>query len=105
MLRAQGTSLVADFVRDVQAEPAAVFDLRQVVERGLASDPRTLVGLFERCGEKDLKFVIKSGLWLGGALGASCCFSSRSRTSEVMPDLVSIQAVGLLPARFGWGGW
>ena len=68
-LRTRGRTLVADFVRDVQAEPAAVFDLREVVVRGFSSDPRVLVGLFERCGDKDLKFVVNSGLVLGGALG------------------------------------
>ena len=34
-LRSQGLALIADFVRDVQAEPSAVFDLRGVVVRGV----------------------------------------------------------------------
>ena len=51
-------ALIADFVRDVQAEPSACFDLRGVVVRGVASDPRVLVELFERCGDKDLRFVV-----------------------------------------------
>ena len=70
-VRAQGHALVADFVRDVQAEPTAVFDLRDVVVRGVASDPRVLVDLFERCGEQDLRFVVNSGLVLGGLLGVA----------------------------------
>ena len=68
-LRRQGNALVRDFVRDVQADPKAVFDLREIVVRGVADDPKVLVGLFERCGERDLKFVVNSGLFLGGALG------------------------------------
>ena len=68
-LRTRGLSLVSELVRDVQAEPEAVFDLRQVVVRGLASDPKVLVNLFERAGEKDLKFVVNSGFFLGGLLG------------------------------------
>ena len=68
-LRERGASLIADFVRDVQAEPSAVFDLRQIVVRGVASDPKVLVNLFERCGEQDLRFVVNSGLVLGGLLG------------------------------------
>ena len=68
-LRERGRSLVADFVRDVQVDPAAVFDLRSVVVEGLTSDPRALVNLFERCGERDLRFVVNSGLVLGGLLG------------------------------------
>jgi len=64
-----GQALVADFVRDVQANPDAVFDIRGVVVRGLASEPKVLVDLFESVGEKDLRFVVNSGLFLGGALG------------------------------------
>ena len=69
VIRTRGAELVASFVRDVQAEPEAVFDLRQVVVRGFASDPKVLVDLFERVGEQDLRFVVNSGLFLGGALG------------------------------------
>ncbi len=68
-LRNQGNDLVRDFVCDVQADPNAVFDLRDIVVRGVADDPKVLVDLFERCGERDLKFVVDSGLVLGGALG------------------------------------
>jgi len=56
-------------VRDVQAAPEAVFDLRDIVVRGFARDPKVLVDLFERCGDQDLRFVVNSGLFLGGALG------------------------------------
>jgi hypothetical protein len=69
-LRKQGNDLVRDFVCDIQADPTAVFDLREIVVRGVVDDPKVLVNLFERCGERDLKFVVDSGLWLGGALGA-----------------------------------
>ena len=68
-LKRQGHALVADFVRDVQADPNAVFDLREIVVRGVADDPKVLVDLFERCGRDDLRFVVNSGLVLGGALG------------------------------------
>ena len=68
-LRERGRSLVADFVRDVQVDPSAVFDLRGIVVDGVANDPKVLVNLFERCGEQDLRFVVKSGLFLGGLLG------------------------------------
>ena len=37
--------------------------------RGMTQDSRTLVRLFERCGERDLRFVVRSGLVLGGMLG------------------------------------
>ena len=35
----------------------------------MTQDSRTLVRLFERCGERDLRFVVRSGLVLGGMLG------------------------------------
>lgn len=66
---AQGRELVAAVVRDIQADPAAVFSLRDIVLRGIATDPRVLVDLFEKCGAEDLRFVVRSGFWLGGALG------------------------------------
>ena len=66
---AQGRAVVEGLVGDVQADPESVFDLRAVVVDALSDDPRSLVSLFERCGENDLRFVVKSGLWLGGALG------------------------------------
>ena len=68
-VRIEGRALVASIVRAVQAEVEAAFDLRSIVVRGIASDTRVLVELFERCGEDDLRFVVNSGLWLGGALG------------------------------------
>jgi len=39
------------------------------VTSGFQADAGRLVRLFERCGDQDLAFVVRSGLWLGGALG------------------------------------
>ena len=86
-IRTRGAELVASFVRDVQAEPSAVFDLREVVVRGFATDPKVLVDLFERCGEQDLRFVVNSGLFLGGALGVLQA-RREERTNERMNERV-----------------
>jgi len=68
-LVAQGRELVVDFVRQVQADPDIVFSLRHLITSGFQADAGRLVRLFERCGDQDLAFVVRSGLWLGGALG------------------------------------
>ena len=68
-LLTHGRALLAGLVRDVQRNAEEVFDLRDVVVRGMTRDSLVLVRLFERCGERDLKFVVSSGLFLGGALG------------------------------------
>ena len=56
-------------VRDLHREAESVFDLRSLVVQGMTKDSRTLVRLFERCGERDLRFVVRSGLLFGGLLG------------------------------------
>lgn len=66
---AEGRLLVEAVVRDVQAHATDVFDLRSLVVDGISKDAAVLVDLFERCGDKDLRFVVLSGLWLGGFLG------------------------------------
>ena len=68
-LEARGTALVAGFVRDVQVDPAAVFDRRLVVVAGGAREAAARGRRFARCGGKDRRFVVDSGLALGGLLG------------------------------------
>lgn len=68
-LLAHSRPLVAAVVRDLHREAERVFDLRSLVVRGMTKDSRTLVRLFERCGERDLRFVVRSGLIFGGMLG------------------------------------
>lgn len=68
-LLVQGRQLVADVVHQVQAAPEEAFSLRHLITSGFQADAGRLVRLFERCGEQDLAFVVRSGLWLGGALG------------------------------------
>jgi len=61
--------LVRDIVGEVQAAAPQVFDLRNLVVSGIMRDRALLVRLFETCGAPDLRFVVWSGLWLGGVLG------------------------------------
>jgi len=65
----QGRALCIDIVERVQNNALDVFDLRHIVTSGIQADAATLVRLFERCGDRDLRFVVQSGLWLGGLLG------------------------------------
>ena len=68
-LLAHSRPLLAAVVRDLHVEAEAVFDLRSLVVRGMTADPTVLVRLFERCGQRDLRFVQRSGLLFGGLLG------------------------------------
>lgn len=75
-----GQRLLADFVRQVQREPERFFNLRGLVVRGVSDDPKVLVQLFEKCGARDLRFVQRSCLFVGGLLGVLRCGSGECGT-------------------------
>ena len=66
----RGRALVASIVL-VQAEVGAAFDLRSIVVRGIASDTRVLVELFERCGGTTSASSSTRGS--GSAARSACC--------------------------------
>ena len=58
-LLAHSRPLLAGLVRDIHANAERVFDLRSLVVKGMTRDSRVLVRLFEKCGERDLRFVVR----------------------------------------------
>ena len=63
------TRYLAGFVELVQRETHRLVDLKELVVREMCEDKRTLVELFQRCGDKELKFLTNSGLFFGFLLG------------------------------------
>jgi len=63
------TNFTADFTRLMQSEIEQVWDLEGMVVEAMVQDKKLLVELFQQCGEQELKFVVNSGLILGGLLG------------------------------------
>jgi len=53
----------------VQRETHRLIDLKELVVREMCEDKGTLVELFQRCGDKELKFLTNSGLFFGFLLG------------------------------------
>ena len=53
----------------MQADVDASVDLRSAVVERLCADPRLLVDLFKRCGQRELDLVVSIGGWGGLGLG------------------------------------
>lgn len=63
-----------------------LLDLKTMVIRHMERNPEVVNRLFLSAGDKELRFVINSGLWIGGGLGVF-----------VIPIFVSIDAWWILP--------
>lgn len=46
-----------------------VLDLKELVVTSMVGDKRLVVEMFWKCGEKELEFLVNSGLWFGFLLG------------------------------------
>jgi len=53
----------------LQAQVHRVLDLKELVVTSMVADRRLIVAMFQRCGEKELTFLVDSGLWFGFLLG------------------------------------
>ena len=58
---------LAGFTVMLQQQVHAVIDLKELVVRAMCEDKNSIVELFQRCGRDELKFLVDSGLWWGGA--------------------------------------
>lgn len=57
------------FTRALQAQVNNVLDLKELVVTSMVADRRLIVELFQKCGRKELTFLVDSGLWFGFILG------------------------------------
>ena len=57
------------FTRALQEHVNSVLDLKELVVTSMVADRRLIVELFQKCGCKELTFLVDSGLWFGFLLG------------------------------------
>jgi uncharacterized membrane protein YheB (UPF0754 family) len=60
---------LSGLVEALQAQVHRVVDLKELVVKAMVQDKGLIVALFQRCGEKELSFLVDSGLWFGFLLG------------------------------------
>ena len=59
----------------MQRNLPSILDVRALVVDELSRDKSVLVGLFQRVGRDELKFLVDSGLFFGALLGALQAFA------------------------------
>ena len=60
---------VAGFTQALQGSINRVLDLKELVVTSMVADKQLIVAMFQKCGEKELAFLVDSGLWFGFLLG------------------------------------
>lgn len=61
--------LVDKLVQDINHQVDSLIDLKGMVKAQLAQDKALLNLLFQECGDKEFRFIVNSGLWLGFLFG------------------------------------
>lgn len=61
--------IVREVLADIQRDPDAVFDLKDMVITNLVTDKALLNRIFLEAGRKEFRFIARSGIWFGGAIG------------------------------------
>eukprot|EP00127_Corallochytrium_limacisporum_P004891 Clim_evm35s191 gene=Clim_evmTU35s191 len=68
-LRQDVPDLIQKVMDEIRNDPLSFYDLRDMVVEIFSAKPGLLVDMFERLGYKELRFLERSGFWVGGALG------------------------------------
>ncbi|HEY8301812.1 MAG TPA: DUF445 domain-containing protein [Jatrophihabitans sp.] len=67
--QAETPRMVREVLTGIQRDVTAVFDLRGMVLTDLVTDKRLLNQIFRDAGWKEFRFIARSGIWFGGAIG------------------------------------
>src|SRR6478609_9978092 len=67
--QAETPQIVRDVLSDIQQDVDAVFDLKDMVLTNLVTDKALLNRIFLEAGRKEFRFIARSGIWFGGAIG------------------------------------
>jgi uncharacterized membrane protein YheB (UPF0754 family) len=67
--QAETPHIVKDVLNDIQHDVDAVFDLKDMVLTNLVTDKPLLNRIFLEAGRKEFRFIARSGIWFGGAIG------------------------------------
>ncbi len=65
----QFPATIARVLADVKANLSDIIDIRQMMVEALTREPELLNRIFLRCGEKEFKFIERSGLYFGFLFG------------------------------------
>lgn len=68
-VQTEAQDFVVGFTNRMHDNINEIMDLEGMVVRAMVKDKKLLVELFQECGEKELKYVIRSGLYFGFLLG------------------------------------
>ena len=61
--------IVREVLSDIQSDVDSVFDLKHMVITNLVTDKALLNRIFLQAGRKEFRFIARSGIWFGGAIG------------------------------------
>jgi uncharacterized membrane protein YheB (UPF0754 family) len=67
--QAEVPTIVREVLADIQRDPDAVFDLKDMVITNLVTDKALLNRIFQEAGRKEFRFIARSGIWFGGTIG------------------------------------
>ncbi len=67
--QAETPQMIRDVLGEIQQDPEAVFDLKHMVVTNLVTDKALLNRVFREAGWKEFRFIARSGIYFGGAIG------------------------------------
>jgi len=68
-IQAEAPEVIADLLRDIRADVDQVFDLKTMVVTNLVRDKHLLNRIFAEAGEEEFRFIARSGIFFGFAIG------------------------------------
>lgn len=68
-VQAETPRVVATVMQEIQSDPDAVFDLKDMVLTNLLEDKALLNRMFLEAGHKEFRFIARSGIYFGGLIG------------------------------------
>ncbi|GAB2744075.1 DUF445 domain-containing protein [Amycolatopsis magusensis] len=68
-VQADAPRMVASLMDGVTQDVDSVFDLKDMVVTSLVKDKRLLNRIFQEAGDQEFKFIARSGIFFGGAIG------------------------------------
>ncbi|MEU3622730.1 hypothetical protein BS329_09995 [Amycolatopsis coloradensis] len=68
-VQAESPKMVAAVLELIKSDVDSVFDLKGMVVTALVKDKRLLNRIFQEAGDKEFKFIARSGIFFGGLIG------------------------------------
>jgi uncharacterized membrane protein YheB (UPF0754 family) len=68
-VQAETPRMIRSVLADIQRDVDSVFDLKEMVITNLVTDKALLNRIFQEAGRKEFRFIARSGIYFGGAIG------------------------------------